>query len=103
MKEFDIFVPLFLNDGAPIKAQLFQQLQATLLANFDGLTFFPQQNKGFWKMGDVVYQDEIVIYRVISKKALKSRRFLSNLKRWMKTAFDQEEILIIERTIDTVD
>ena len=103
MKEFDVFVPLYRNDGLPIDSVLFQQLQANLLKNFDGLTYFPQPNKGFWKMGDVLFEDEIVIYRVLGKNARKSRRLLSTLKRWMKTAFEQEEILIIERTIHTVD
>jgi hypothetical protein len=103
VKEFDTSVPLFFNDGTPIEAPLFQQLQASLLDNFDGLTYFPQHNKGYWKMGDIVYQDEIVIYRVLSRKAAKSRRILSNLKQWMKNTFGQEEILIIERDVDIVD
>ena len=54
-------------------------------------------------MGDVVYEDEIVIYRVLSRKGQKSRLILSQLKRWLKTVFEQEEILIIERTVHTVD
>jgi hypothetical protein len=38
-----------------------------LLERFEGLTFFPQPNEGFWRMGDVTYRDEIVIYRVLAK------------------------------------
>ena len=102
MREFDLFVPLFHNDGTAIDARLFQQLQERLLAEFDGLTFFPQPNKGFWKMGSVTFQDEILIYRVITDKARKSRRFLSRLKKWMKAAFQQEEILIVERKVGVV-
>jgi len=103
VKEFDIFVPLFFNDGRPIGSDLFQLLQDKLLAEFDGLTYFPQQNKGFWKMGGVVYEDEIVIYRVLSKNAKRARRMLTHLKRWMKSEFEQEEILIIERNVGTVE
>ena len=79
MKEYDIFIPLYYNDGKPIEARKLRRLQDRLLKRFDGLTFFPQPNQGFWTMGEVTYRDEIVIYRVLSSKARKSRRFLSHL------------------------
>jgi hypothetical protein len=53
-------------------------------------------------MGQVTFQDEIVIYRVISDKPGKSRRFLSHLKSWMLKEFKQEEILIVGRKIDLI-
>ena len=76
VKEYDIFVPLYFNDGSPVEAAAFQALQETLLGQFGGLTFFPQPNKGFWRMGEITYRDEIVIYRVIGPDAEESRRFL---------------------------
>ena len=51
MKEYDIFIPLYYNDGSPIEAVKFQDLQSRLLKRFAGLTYFPQPNKGFWKAG----------------------------------------------------
>jgi hypothetical protein len=67
VREFDLFVPLFLNDGSPTPKKTLLRLQSRLLREFDGLTFFPQPNKGFWKMGDATFQDEIVIYRVLGE------------------------------------
>lgn len=84
MKEYDIFVPLYFNDGSPIEAVKFQRLQTELLENFDGLTFFPQPNEGFWKLGNVTYRDEIVIYRVLTNRVRSARRFLSKLKQRLK-------------------
>jgi hypothetical protein len=43
VKEYDIFIPLFYNDGSPIESRKFQQLQSRLLSEFDGLTYFPAQ------------------------------------------------------------
>ncbi len=37
VKEYDIFVPLFYNDGRPVEAVKFQQLQEVLLDRFEGL------------------------------------------------------------------
>ncbi len=102
MKEYDIFLPLYYNDGQPIEFQKFQEVQAQLLAEFQGLTFFSQPNQGFWKMGDVTYRDEIVILRVIGSNQKSARKFLRDLKQELKQEFRQEEILIIERDVSTL-
>ena len=99
MKEYDIFIPLFYNDGTPIEPARFQNLQGRLLERFEGLTFFPQANQGFWKFGNMTYRDEIVIYRVLSVDPAGSRAFLANLKHSLKHEFQQEEILIVEREV----
>ena len=99
MREDDIFVPLYYNDGTTIAPVRFQFLQNRLLAQFHGLTFFPQPNQGFWKFGEMTYRDEIVIYRVMSDDPVSSRAFLSDLKQTLKQEFQQEEILIIEREV----
>jgi hypothetical protein len=99
VKEYDIFVPLRYNDGALIEPARFQRLQGMLLEQFGGLTYFPQANQGFWKLGEMTYRDEIVIYRVIANNARDSRRFLKKLKEDLKADLDQEEILIVERNV----
>ena len=102
MKEYDIFVPLYFNDGSAVEAEKFQELQEALLSRFGGLTFFPQPNKGFWRMAGVTYRDEIVVYRVIAPSAEEARPFLENLKERLKADFAQEEILIVERDVRTL-
>jgi hypothetical protein len=102
VKEYDIFVPLRYNDGTLIEGSKFQQLQIALLEQFGGLTYFPQANQGFWKLGDVTYRDEIVIYRVIASDARRSKRFLRDLKEQLKAELDQEEILIVERDVEAL-
>lgn len=99
MKEYDIFIPLYYNDGTPVEPVRFQNLQGRLLEQFEGLTYFPQPNQGFWKFGNMTYRDEIVIYRVISQDPAGSRAFLASLKQSLKQEFQQEEILIVEREV----
>ena len=53
-------------------------------------------------MAGVTYLDEIVIYRVIGHAAEESRRFLENVKEWLKADFGQEEILMVERDVETL-
>lgn len=102
MKEYDLHVPLYYNDGRAIEAKKFQELQQVLLDQFRGLTFFPQPNKGFWKMAEVTYRDEIVVYRVIAADSSRARRFFTDLKERLKKELDQHEILIVERDIETL-
>lgn len=53
MKEYDLYIPLCYNDSTPVEAAKLQRLQARLLEHFDGLTYFPQPNQGYWKLADV--------------------------------------------------
>ena len=102
VKEYDLFIPLYYNDGRPIEPQKFQDLQQQLLDQFGGLTFFPQPNEGFWTMAGVTYRDAIVIYRVITSDEQAARQLLSDLKERLKEELRQEDILIVERNVETL-
>jgi hypothetical protein len=88
VKEYNLFVPLYDNDGRPVEARQFQALQQQLLDQFGSLTFFPQPNEGFWTVAGVTYRDAIVIYRVLTSDAPEARRFLSVLKERLKTELE---------------
>lgn len=100
VKEYDLYVPLAYNDGRPIEGRKLVRLRERLLAEFGGLTFFPQPNQGFWTFGGITYHDNIVIYRVISGKPKIARRFFAQLKADLKRDLRQEEILIVEKDAD---
>ena len=74
MKEYD------LNDGRPIEAERFTSLQEILLEQFGGVTYFSVPNSGLWRMADIVYRDEVVIYQVITSDVAPARRFFELLK-----------------------
>ena len=102
MKEYDLFVPLYYNDGSAVEAEKLLDLKKRLLDQFDGVTFFPQANEGFWRAGGVSYRDEIVIFRILAADAAAARRFLTQLKEDLKTQLAQEELLIVERDVETL-
>jgi hypothetical protein len=52
--------------------------------------------------GWVTYRDEIVVYRVITSSEHEARQFLSALKERLKVELQQEEILIVERDVETL-
>lgn len=97
MKEYDLYVPLTYNDGSPVEGRKIRRIGNLLLGQFEGVTFFPQANQGFWKMGEVVFKDEIVVFRVLTGKVRSARRFFIKLKEKLKIDLEQEEILIVEK------
>jgi hypothetical protein len=53
-------------------------------------------------MGDVVYEDEIVIYRVFTDRSRTRYAFFKKLKEKLKKILRQEEILIVVRNVGIV-
>jgi hypothetical protein len=97
VKEYDLYIPLFYNDGSQIEEEKFVRLREQLLAAFGGLTFFSQPQKGYWQFAGVTYRDEIVIYRVFAKNVRSARKFLTRLKKELRKELKQKKILIIEK------
>ena len=52
-------------------------------------------------MAGVTYHDEIVIYRVITPHTAKARRFFRAYKVKLMQDFDQLDVLIVERDVET--
>lgn len=102
MKEYELYVPLFLNDGTLVKDEFIDHLGERLLDQFGGCTFFPQPNKGLWKMGDVVFRDNVVIFRVLTRQVRSARKFFRELKRELLRELQQEAILIVEKDAQTL-
>jgi hypothetical protein len=102
MREFEIYVPLHYNDGSPIEPGKLDRLRQRLFDYFGGLTDTRQSNAGAWKVGNVVFHDEIVIYRVLAVKQHPARHFLMQLKAQLQEELRQEEILIVERKIEVL-
>jgi hypothetical protein len=95
-------VPLTYNDGTPIEAKTIDRIGQRLLERFGGVTFFPQPNEGLWRMGPVTFRDQIVIFRILSANVRDARRFFRTLKQELKTELDQEEILVVEKDVETL-
>ena len=96
MKEYDLYVPTVVQ-GKPLSALKLTSLKNKLIKQFGGLTYFPQKNKGFWRIGSVTFEDDIVIIRVLSDNNADS--FWKKLRCELKTQWSQQEILIVVRQV----
>ena len=100
MKEFDLFVPLFSNDGKRLPRAGLARVKKRLIKKFGGLTHFPQKSKGTWKVGAATFVDDIVILRVLSEKDTKD--FWKKLKADLQREWKQKNILIVVRKVSLV-
>ena len=102
MKEYDLYVPLSDNNGTPIDPRKLSALKKRLVDQFGGLTHFPQENEGLWKVGGFTFRDKIVILRVLASELLEAQTFFADLKREMQQAWAQEDVLIVVRDVSTI-
>jgi len=102
VKEYDIVLPLYYNDGTPIELAKFQDLAKVLIADFGGVTFFPQSSEGWRKKGEEFFQDKNVLFRVLGRKNQDPKRAFARLKGKIKADFRQEEVLIVQREVQLI-
>lgn len=103
MKEYDLYLPLHHNDGRPVEVARIERLKRSLTDEFGGLTHFPQQNEGLWKIGGRTFRDKIVILRVLTDDAKRARQFFDHFKQELERELGQAEVLVIEREVTPVE
>jgi hypothetical protein len=97
MREYDLYLPL-----PPGTARKLPRLKKRLAQHFGGLTFFPHENEGVWKLGGVTFKDQIVILRILAADAGRADKYLRRLKAEVEREFDQQEVLIIARNVEII-
>lgn len=102
MKEYELYVPLNYNDGRAVEPEKLAILKRQLTEEFGGLTHFPQENEGRWKVGKFTFRDRVVILRVLAANSTKAKAFFSQLKARMKSEWDQTDVLIVERQVKVI-
>ena len=102
MKEYDLYIPLYDNEGRRLPRRKLATLKESLVDEFGGLTHFRQKNEGLWKIGAFTFRDEIVIFRVLTDEEEKAQQFFARLKRQMEREWQQADVLIIERDVRKV-
>lgn len=102
-KWYNIFLPAYYNDGKEIEAGKFETTREELVKEFGGLTAFSKPTytiQGFWRFGDLLYSEEVRIFRVFSKNVNTARTFFEVSKKKLRQRFKQKEIFITETDLE---
>src|SRR3954468_20873130 len=97
MKEYEIYLPTTYNDGTPVDAKVVELLKESLAQAFGGYTHQRSRSEGAWKVGGVVFRDEVTIVRVLDHGA--SGFDMRAFKEEVERALRQESVLIVEREV----
>src|SRR5437868_1413098 len=102
MREYELYVPLHHNDGSPVAPEKLRRLRADLVDHFGGLTLFPQENEGLWRVGSTTFRDRIVILRVLTDDIPASEKILAAIRDEVQRDWQQKSFLIIARDVTAV-
>ena len=100
MQEYEIYLPMTLNDGSPVDPAEIQRIKNVLAKAFGGYTHLNHRSEGVWRMGNAVFRDEITIVRVLDDGT--SRFDWNAFKQSLGAALHQEEVLIIARGVQVI-
>lgn len=102
MLEYELYVPLYYNDGRPIDPEKLRALKRRLVDEFGGLTHFRQENEGLWKIGEHTFRDRIEIVRVLANDEEEAHDYFVRLKADLLRDWDQQDFLIVTRQVRAV-
>ena len=97
--EYEIFVPLVSNTGKRFGAEPLKLIKQKIIDFFGGLTETQFRNRGSWKVGGHVVQDQIAIWRVLSTKGSAGNRFVTDIKVELETFLNQDKILVLRKVV----
>ena len=102
MLEYELYLPLYYNDGRLIDPAKLKKLKKRLVDEFGGLTHFRQEHEGLWKIGNHTFRDRIEIVRVLASDESAAQKYFVQLKADLQRDWDQQDFLIVSRQVAAV-
>ena len=102
---YSFLLPFKFNNGNQVPEDYFLEVQKTLSDKYGGVTYHPKPDlKGLWQSPAVnqLYTDDLMLYQVWTEDFNGGRQYFSEFKEYLKKKFEQEEIYIIEETIEVI-
>lgn len=100
--EYDIFVPLVEASGQRYAETVTKDIKTEIADFFGGITDNHYAQEGWWKLGNMLVRDELVIWRVLSDKGPAGDEFLRKIKVRLEKALNQDLILVVRRQVETL-
>ena len=98
--EYDIYIPLVMNDGSSVPAAAVEAVKHELRDRFGGFTYFPHAAKGEWRIGSVTFRDDIAVLTVLAEAESETAAYFASLKQRLKRELEQKDLLIIKRDVN---
>lgn len=99
---FQLFLPLYDNDGNPLPAAHFESVRGELTDRFGGLTAYSRAPAhGVWEEGDgVPVHDDLIVHEVMAESF--DREWWKRYRARLEKLFAQEEVLIRAQLVEKI-
>ena len=89
MIRYEILLPLYLNDGAPVAAERFLETDDELLDAFGAISTDTVVIKGKWTYQSTIYHDQLIRIRIDADESPEVEGRIRQIKETLKTRFER--------------
>ena len=98
---FQLFLPLYDEQGLTFPDQHFSAVRELLTEKFGGITTYSRAPaKGFWKDEGKLHKDDIVVFEVMAEHL--DRPWWNAYRQTLQARFRQDELLIRAQLIEVI-
>ncbi|OFW32373.1 MAG: hypothetical protein A3J28_04645 [Acidobacteria bacterium RIFCSPLOWO2_12_FULL_60_22] len=95
-----MLLPLQFNDGRDVPAEWLAEAVLEIVDHFGAASYETQKLEGHWRLGGVLYRDNLVRLVVDTPDSAKSRRWMRQFKSRWKTRLEQLELWMVSYHIE---
>ena len=101
-RRYEILLPRRFNDGRHVPSRLVTETLVELRQRFNASSCETQTILGQWQQGETLYHDELVRVFTDVEDTAANRTFFVDLKRRLKSRFEQLDIWLTSHPIDVL-
>ena len=99
-RRFEVLLPLQFNDGRDVPAEWLAEAVLEIVDHFGAASYETQKLEGHWRLGGVLYRDNLVRLVVDTPDSAQSRQWMKQFKDRWKTRLEQLELWMVSYRIE---
>ena len=99
-RRFEVLLPLQFNDGRDVPAEWLAEAVLEIVDHFGAASYETQKLEGHWRLGGVLYRDNLVRLVVDTPDSAQSRQWMKQFKSRWKTRLEQLELWMVSYRIE---
>jgi hypothetical protein len=99
-RRFEVLLPLQFNDGRDVRGEWLAEAVLEVVDHFGAASYETQKIEGHWRLGGVLYRDNLVRLIVDAPDSVRNRQWMRRFKKRWKKRFEQEELWLVSYRIE---
>lgn len=98
-RRYEVILPTRYNDGSPVEQRQYLLTHREIVAEFGAVSFLPQNIRGLWMHGGLLYEESNVRFFVDVEDTPQNAAFFARYKEVLKKRFQQIDVWIVSYEI----